>query len=111
MAAIGLTSNYVVIAIILQSKAEKNGASTQCTSHHCRDWVDQGLLKEFTTPDGRKVEGWAYGGDFGDAPHDANFCINGARARSVSQRIQFTAMSGTSSTAHAVLRMEAKYAR
>ncbi|MCP5039852.1 MAG: DUF4981 domain-containing protein, partial [bacterium] len=20
---------------------------------------------------------WAYGGDFGDAPHDANFCING----------------------------------
>ena len=43
----------------------------------CRDWVDQGLLKEFTTPDGHKVEGWAYGGDFGDEPHDANFCING----------------------------------
>lgn len=42
-----------------------------------RDWVDQGLLKEFATPDGRKVEGWAYGGDFGDTPHDANFCING----------------------------------
>lgn len=42
-----------------------------------RDWVDQGLLKEFTRPDGSKVEGWAYGGDFGDSPHDANFCING----------------------------------
>ena len=43
----------------------------------CRDWVDQGLLKKFTKPDGCEVEGWAYGGDFGDAPHDANFCING----------------------------------
>ena len=42
-----------------------------------RDWVDQGLLKKFMTPDGREVEGWAYGGDFDDAPHDANFCING----------------------------------
>ena len=32
------------------------------------DWVDQGLEK-----DGN----WAYGGDFGDKPNDANFCING----------------------------------
>jgi beta-galactosidase/beta-glucuronidase len=37
------------------------------------DWVDQGLLKH--TPDGRPY--WAYGGDFGDAPNDGNFCING----------------------------------
>jgi beta-galactosidase len=37
------------------------------------DWVDQGLLK--TDAEGRSY--WAYGGDFGDEPHDANFCING----------------------------------
>jgi beta-galactosidase len=37
------------------------------------DWKDQGLLRE--RADGRRD--WAYGGDFGDAPHDANFCING----------------------------------
>jgi beta-galactosidase len=37
------------------------------------DWVDQGIRREL--PDGR-VD-WLYGGDFGDRPHDANFCING----------------------------------
>jgi beta-galactosidase len=37
------------------------------------DWVDQGL--DALTPDGRRY--WGYGGDFGDAPHDAQFCING----------------------------------
>ncbi len=37
------------------------------------DWVDQGLLKE--TENGRPY--WAYGGDFGDEPNDADFCING----------------------------------
>ena len=37
------------------------------------DWVDQGILKE--TEDGRTY--WAYGGDFGDEPNDADFCING----------------------------------
>lgn len=37
------------------------------------DWVDQGLLK--TDAQGREY--WAYGGDFGDEPNDANFCING----------------------------------
>ncbi len=37
------------------------------------DWVDQGLRRY--TDDG---EMWfAYGGDFGDVPNDANFCING----------------------------------
>jgi beta-galactosidase len=41
------------------------------------DWVDQGLLKAGTAADGRAVEFWAYGGDFGDAPNDAQFCING----------------------------------
>ena len=34
------------------------------------DWVDQGLDPE------SKGE-WKYGGDFGDQPNDANFCING----------------------------------
>ena len=37
------------------------------------DWVDQGLKKK----DRKGREYWAYGGDFGDKPHDANFCING----------------------------------
>ncbi|CAA0808961.1 glycoside hydrolase family 2 protein [Striga hermonthica] len=37
------------------------------------DWVDQGLLKE--GKDGTMH--WVYGGDFGDAPNDLNFCLNG----------------------------------
>ena len=37
------------------------------------DWVDQGLRK--TDDQGREY--WGYGGDFGDEPNDANFCING----------------------------------
>ena len=37
------------------------------------DWVDQGLVK--TAPNGKEY--WAYGGDFGEEIHDANFCING----------------------------------
>lgn len=70
------------------------------------DWVDQGILKrsdcrpqtadhrqgksgEWRVPGGElekaraechKAGGqyfWAYGGDFGDEPNDANFCING----------------------------------
>lgn len=40
------------------------------------DWVDQGLRKE-TSVDGRTVEFFAYGGDFGDRPNDDNFCCNG----------------------------------
>lgn len=41
------------------------------------DWVDQGLLKKGVSPSGKEVEFWAYGGDYGDVPHDAQFCING----------------------------------
>jgi beta-galactosidase/beta-glucuronidase len=37
------------------------------------DWVDQGLRQ--VTDDGE--EWFAYGGDFGEAPTDGNFCING----------------------------------
>ena len=37
------------------------------------DWVDQGLRKK----DAQGREFWAYGGDYGDEPNDANFCING----------------------------------
>ena len=40
------------------------------------DWIDQGLLRHDEA--GRAY--WAYGGDFGDEPHDANFCINGMLA-------------------------------
>lgn len=63
------------------------------------DWVDQGLLidasRESLTTHSDSLEGeqlaaaraeclkpggdffWGYGGDFGDQPNDANFCING----------------------------------
>ncbi len=37
------------------------------------DWVDQGL--RHTDPEGDST--FYYGGDFGDAPNDGNFCING----------------------------------
>ncbi|MEI6890939.1 MAG: glycoside hydrolase family 2 TIM barrel-domain containing protein [Pontiella sp.] len=37
------------------------------------DWIDQGLLTK--NKDG--VDYYAYGGDFGDQPNSANFCMNG----------------------------------
>ncbi len=37
------------------------------------DWVDQGLYKK----DAQGKMFWAYGGDYGDVPNDANFNING----------------------------------
>ena len=37
------------------------------------DWIDQGIAR--TDAQGQKL--WAYGGDYGDQPNDANFCING----------------------------------
>lgn len=37
------------------------------------DWMDQGLSQ--VTDQGE--EWFAYGGDFGDEPHDGNFCFNG----------------------------------
>jgi hypothetical protein len=35
------------------------------------DWVDQALLKVEQLADGTSREFWAYGGDFGDSPNDA----------------------------------------
>ncbi|KAL6763467.1 glycosyl hydrolases family 2, TIM barrel domain-containing protein, partial [Haematococcus lacustris] len=40
------------------------------------DWADQ-CLAAITHRDGWRVEYWAYGGDFGDKPNDAQFCANG----------------------------------
>jgi beta-galactosidase len=37
------------------------------------EWIDHGILQR--SRDGRDF--WAYGGDFGDKPHDANFCADG----------------------------------
>lgn len=37
------------------------------------DWIDQGLLEK----DNNDNSWFAYGGDYGDNPHDANFNING----------------------------------
>lgn len=50
------------------------------------DWVDQGIAKpsdgspleyKGSSLELEKGEFWAYGGDFGDRPNDANFCLNG----------------------------------
>ena len=38
------------------------------------DWIEQGIRK-IDPATGREF--WAYGGDFGDEPNDANFCCNG----------------------------------
>jgi beta-galactosidase len=37
------------------------------------EWVDHGILRT----DARGRQYWAYGGDFGDTPNDANFCADG----------------------------------
>ncbi len=37
------------------------------------DWVDQGIA----VTDSQNRLKWAYGGDFGELAHDANFCLNG----------------------------------
>jgi beta-galactosidase len=37
------------------------------------EWWDHGLVQAL--PDG--TTRWAYGGDFGETPHDGNFCIDG----------------------------------
>lgn len=37
------------------------------------EWVDHGIRQR----DARGREYWAYGGDFGDTPHDSNFCADG----------------------------------
>ncbi|KAG2426464.1 hypothetical protein HXX76_011694 [Chlamydomonas incerta] len=41
------------------------------------DWADQCLVGRAALADGRQVEYWAYGGDFGDTPNDGQFCANG----------------------------------
>ena len=37
------------------------------------EWIDHGIKQ--TTADGQEY--WAYGGDFGDTPNDANFVCDG----------------------------------
>eukprot|EP00887_Chlorella_sp_A99_P002901 scaffold6.g2901.t1 len=41
------------------------------------DWADQAMLMAEPLPGGGQREFWAYGGDFGDAPNDAQFVCNG----------------------------------
>ncbi len=45
------------------------------------DWVDQGLVAKIPTASPNNPRGartyFAYGGDFGDQPNDADFCCNG----------------------------------
>lgn len=63
-------------------------ADSSLTGAAIWEWVDQGLakkkngspLKLTEHPDDYQLkddEYWAYGGDFGDAPNDGNFCIKG----------------------------------
>uniref|UniRef100_A0A1D1ZZ97 beta-galactosidase n=1 Tax=Auxenochlorella protothecoides TaxID=3075 RepID=A0A1D1ZZ97_AUXPR len=40
------------------------------------DWADQALVKA-GTEGGAELQYWAYGGDFGETRHDAQFCLNG----------------------------------
>lgn len=47
----------------------------RCQGGFIWDWVDQALLKP--REDGTGKEYWAYGGDFGDEPNDAQFVCNG----------------------------------
>ncbi len=45
------------------------------------DWVDQGIAAEMN---GKKY--WKYGGDFGEFPHDADFCLNGVNFPDMTQK-------------------------
>jgi beta-galactosidase len=49
----------------------------KCQGGFIWDWADQALIKRFTDKDGKSKESWAYGGDFGDFPNDAQFICNG----------------------------------
>ncbi|TWT41422.1 glycoside hydrolase family 2 TIM barrel-domain containing protein [Botrimarina hoheduenensis] len=74
------------------------------------DWVDQGLVKK----DAAGTLFYAYGGDFGDTPNDANFCFNGlvqadrkpnpslSEVRKVYQRIE--TLPGSDSADHILVK-------
>ena len=49
----------------------------KCQGGFIWDWADQALIKRFTNKKGESKESWAYGGDFGDFPNDAQFICNG----------------------------------
>jgi beta-galactosidase len=75
---------------------------TCLTGEFIWDFKDQGLLTKSSTG----KEYWAYGGDFGDAPNDGNFCINGLvrpdhsltaksyNTKKIYQPLEFHAISG-----------------
>ena len=43
------------------------------------DWADQGIAKFHVSEESKTVRPYfAYGGDFNETLHDAQFCINGA---------------------------------
>lgn len=49
----------------------------KCQGGFIWDWADQALIKRFKNKNGNSIESWAYGGDFGDFPNDAQFICNG----------------------------------
>ena len=56
-----------------------NNVALSELSSFCRDFCDQGLcqLPDGTMPCGEDGWHWSYGGHWGEASHDAQFCING----------------------------------
>jgi beta-galactosidase len=80
-------SIYGNAPILICEYVHAMGNSVSCLDEHMRifeeyphamggyiwDFIDQTLLKK--TEDGEDF--WAYGGDFGDQPNDAHFCVNG----------------------------------
>ena len=68
---------HLCTVLSLSNTSPHIAAQTHTQGGFIWDWVDQGLMNKFATADGATVEAWAYGGDFGDAPHDGQFCING----------------------------------
>lgn len=50
--------------------------------------MDQALLKRERLPDGRELEYWAYGGDYGDTPNDAQVGGHGAHVGACVARLE-----------------------
>lgn len=85
--ALALAEKYPDKPVVLCEYAHSMGNSTGNLDHYWNifeshprmqggfiwDWVDQALIKKNADGD----EFYAYGGDFGDTPNDANFCMNG----------------------------------
>lgn len=48
-----------------------------CQGGFVWDWADQALLGHVRLENGREIQAWLYGGDYGDTPNDGQFICNG----------------------------------